>query len=148
MESRKRINLLGSVIASTNNILLIFLFLSRIYKYPWIEYWLGIVFMLSIVPLAYMWIKAIESKRAIIYFVQLSLMIAFIVVEFILDYLLKLEFRQNQNYVIPFLILFYASLGGMIGISSHSGKQWAVITVITFLLMTTVSLIVHFMTNT
>lgn len=148
MESKEIINLLGSVIANINNILLIFLFLARIYKYPKIEYWLGVIFMLSIVPLTYMLIKAIESKRAIIYFVQLSLMIGFIFVEFLLDYLLKLNFRQNQNYVIPFLILFYASLGGMIGIASHSGKQWTVITVITFLLMVTVSLIMHFKTNT
>lgn len=148
MESKEIINLLGSVIANINNIILIFLFLARIYKYPKIEYWLGVVFMLSIVPLTYMLIKAIESKRAIIYFVQLSLMIGFIFVEFLLDYLLKLNFRQNQNYVIPFLILFYASLGGMIGIASHSGKQWTVITVITFLLMVTVSLIMHFKTNT
>jgi hypothetical protein len=148
LESKEIINLLGSVIANINNIILIFLFLARIYKYPKIEYWLGVVFMLSIVPLTYMLIKAIESKRAIIYFVQLSLMIGFIFVEFLLDYLLKLNFRQNQNYVIPFLILFYASLGGMIGIASHSGKQWTVITVITFLLMVTVSLIMHFKTNT
>lgn len=148
MKSKESINLLGSVIANTNNILLIFLFLARIYKYPKVEYWLGVVFLLSIVPLTYMLIKAVESKRAIIYFVQLSLMIGFIVVEFLLDYLLKLDFRQNQNYVIPFLILFYASLGGMIGIASHSGKQWTVITVITFLLMTIISLIMHFKTNT
>jgi len=148
LESKESVNLLGSVVANINNILLTFLFLARIYKYPKIEYWLGIVFMLSIVPITYMLIKAIESKRAILYFVQLSLMIIFIVVEFLLDYLLKLDFRQNQNYVIPFLILFYASFGGMIGIASHSGKQWIVITVITFLLMTTVSLIMHFKTNT
>jgi hypothetical protein len=148
LESKESTNLVGSVIANINNIILIFLFLARIYKYPKVEYWLGVVFMLSTVPLTYMLIKAVESKRAILYFVQLSLMIGFIVVEFLLDYLLKLDFRQNQNYVIPFLIMFYSSLGGMIGIASHSGKQWAVITVITFLLMTTVSLIMHFKTNT
>jgi hypothetical protein len=148
MESRESINLLGSVIANINNILMIFLFLARIYKYPKIEYWLGVVFMLSIVPITFMLIKARESNRAILYFIQLSLIIVFIVVEFVWDYLLKLDFRQNQNYVIPFLILFYSSFGGMIGISSHSGKQWTVITVITFLLMTTVSLIMHFKTNT
>lgn len=148
MKSKESINLLGSVIANTNNILLIFLFLARIYKYPKVEYWLGVVFLLSIVPLTYMLIKAVESKKTMIYFVQISLMIGFIVVEFLLDYLLKLDFRQNQNYVIPFLILFYASLGGMIGIASHSGKQWTVITVITFLLMTIISLIMHFKTNT
>lgn len=148
MKSKESINLLGSVITNINNILLIFLFLARIYKYPKVEYWLGVVFLLSIVPLTYMLIKAVESKKTMIYFVQISLMIGFIVVEFLLDYLLKLDFRQNQNYVIPFLILFYASLGGMIGIASHSGKQWTVITVITFLLMTIISLIMHFKTNT
>lgn len=147
LESKTRINLLGSLIANINNILLIFLFLARIYKYPGIEYWLGIIFMLSIVPLIYMLIKAIDSKRAKLYLVQLSLMIVFIIVEFLLDYILTADFRQDQNYVIPFLVLFYASLGGMIGIASHSGKQWTIITVITFLLMTAASLIMHFQTN-
>lgn len=148
LQSTDSVNLLGSLIANLNNIVLIFLFLARIYKYPRIEYWLGIVFMLSIVPITYMLVSAMQSDRTVLYYVQLSLMIIFIVLEFFWDYLLKLDFRQNKNYVIPFLTLFYGSLGGMIGIASHSGRGWTIITVITFLMMTAVSLIMHKKTNT
>ena len=147
-DSKYSVNLLGAIIANINNILLTFLFATRIYKYPKIEHWLGIIFMLSIIPLILMLIKAFETNRDILYFIQLFLMISFIVVEFLLDYLLKIDFRQNRNIVIPYVIIFYASFGGMIGIASHCGKQWTVITVITFLLMTTASLIMHFNTNT
>ena len=147
-DSKYSVNLLGAIIANINNILLTFLFATRIYKYPKIEHWLGIIFMLSIIPLILMLIKAFETNRDILYFIQLFLMISFIVVEFLLDYLLKIDFRQNRNIVIPYVTIFYASFGGMIGIASHCGKQWTVITVITFLLMTTASLIMHFNTNT
>lgn len=148
VNSKEEINLLGAVVANINNLILIFLFIARIYKYPRIEYWLGIVFMLSIIPLAIMLIRAFDSKREVLYFIQLILMIGFIIVEFLLDYLFKIDFRHNGSYVIAFVTLFYASLGGMIGIASHAGKQWTIATVITFLLMTAVSLVMHFKTDT
>ena len=94
-----------------------------------------------------MLINATETKREILYFIQLILILGFIVLEFILDYLFKIEFRQNQNIVIPYLFLFYASFGGMIGIASQAGKPWTVITIITFLLVTALSFIMHFKTN-
>ena len=145
--SKDSINLLGAIVANINNIILTGIFLARIYKYPRIEYWLGILFLSSIIPLILMLINATETKREILYFIQLILILGFIVLEFILDYLFKIEFRQNQNIVIPYLFLFYASFGGMIGIASQAGKPWTVITIITFLLVTALSFIMHFKTN-
>ena len=74
-------------------------------------------------------------------------MMGFIIVELVLDYILKVNFRKNRAIVIPYLTLFYASLGGMIGIAGHSGNVWSIITVVTFLLMTAMSLIMHFKTG-
>ena len=91
--------------------------------------------------------KSFEFKRTILYNVQLILMMSFIVLELLLDYILKIDFRQNINIVIPYVILFYASLGGMIGIASQGGNQWSIVTVITFLLMTVFSLFMHFKTG-
>lgn len=147
LESKPDIVLLGSIIANVNNILLIGIFLARICKYPKIEYWLGITFILSIIPLTLMLLKSFEFHRECLYYVQLILMMSFIVLELILDYLLKIDFRQNRAVLIPYVTLFYASSGGMIGIASHSGKQWTIITVITFLLMTAASLVMHFKTD-
>ncbi len=146
--SENSINLLGSIIANVNNILLIGIFIARIYKYPKIEYWLGVLFILSIFPLLIMFIKSLEIKKTLIYYIQLLLMVSFIGLELFLDYIFKLDFRQNRCILIPYLILFYASLGGMIGIAGQSGKIWTLVTIITFLVMAAVSMIMHFKTGT
>ena len=62
-ESTQFQNLLGAIVANTNNILLIFLFSARMNNKPKIEYWLGFVIILSIVPLAYLLVTAIGTKR-------------------------------------------------------------------------------------
>ena len=147
LETKHSIDLLGSIIANVNNILLIGIFLARVYKYPKIEYWLGIIFILSIIPLTLMFLKSFAFNREGLYYMQLILMMSFIVLELILDYLLKIDFRQNRAVLIPYVTLFYASSGGMIGVASHSGKQWITITVMTFLLMTAASLVMHFKTD-
>ena len=145
-ELNENINLLGAIIANVNNVLMISIFISRIYNYQRIEYFLGIVFM--VIPLMWMFVKAVEMSQPFIHMLQLGLMICFIIVELILDYILKLEFRQNQSIVIPYVTLFYASFGGMIGIASPSGKHWMLITIITFLIMVALSFVMHFKTGT
>lgn len=148
LELKENINLLGSIIANVNNLLLISIFIARIYHYHKIEHVLGIVFIVSILPLMWMFLKAIEMSRPFMYFLQLGLMISFIIAELILDYILKLEFRQNRSIVIPYVMLFYASFGGMIGIAGERGKHWMIITIITFLVMVSVSFLMYFRTGT
>ena len=62
-------------------------------------------------------------------------MIVFIVVEFLLDWAPKYEFRNNLSIVIPYVMLFFGATGGMIGVASLAGKKWTVITTISFLIM-------------
>ncbi len=76
-ESTQTSNLLGAIVANVNNIILIFLFIARIKKLPRIEYWLGLIFILSIVPLTYLFLKALGSNFQLLYFIQIGLMIAF-----------------------------------------------------------------------
>lgn len=59
-------------------------------------------------------------------------MLAYLVVEFMLDYVLKFEFRQSQRLVIPYVMLFFAGTGGMIGVASHAGKSWYIVTIVSF----------------
>jgi hypothetical protein len=148
LESKDNINLLGSIIANLNNVFLIGIFLARIYKYQTIEYWLGLLFISSFIPLMLMLAKAFEMNRPLIYLIQLILMLSFICLELLLDYILKIDFRQNRNILIPYITLFYASFGGMIGIASQAGKPWSIITIITFFVMTFLSLFMHFKAGT
>ena len=61
-------------------------------------------------------------------------MIVFIIVEFIVDWYPKVDFRDNLSIVIPYVMLFFGAIGGMIGVSSIAGKKWIIVTVITFLI--------------
>ena len=62
-------------------------------------------------------------------------MIVFIIVEFLLDWFPKIEFRNNLSIVIPYVMLFFGATGGMIGVASLAGNKWAVTTTISFLIM-------------
>ena len=146
-ESTQTSNLLGAMIANVNNVLLIFLFIARIKKMPQIEYWLGLIFIFSIIPLTYLFLKALSSDYQLLYFIQIGLMISFLIVELGLDYIFKVDFRHTQMIVIPYVMLFFAGAGGMIGVASHAGKIWTIITVISFLSMTISTFIMHVITG-
>ena len=145
---KNTLDLTGSIIANFNNVILILIFTARIYNYPRVEYWLGILFILTIIPFIFILVNSFSMERPVLYYIQLILVIIFIIVELLLDYILKINFRNSSGLVIPYLILFYASFGGMIGVASRSGKGWTIITIISFLIMTASSLIMHFKTST
>ena len=112
-----------------------------------VEHWLGLIIILSIFPLVYLFFTAFTNNRQIIYFIQIGLMISFLIVELILDYILKADFRNTQSIVIPYVILFFAGVGGMIGVASHAGKFWTIVTVISFLAMTASAFVMHAITG-
>ena len=146
-ESTQVSNLVGAIIANVNNLLLIFLFIARIKHMSSVEHWLGLVIILSILPLAYLFYDAFTHNRQLIYFIQIGLMISFLIVELLLDYILKADFRHTQSLVIPYVMLFFAGVGGMIGVASHAGKFWTIITVVSFLAMTASAFVMHVITG-
>jgi hypothetical protein len=128
-------NPIGAIAANLINVLVITVFIARLNNKPKFEYWLGIALIVSLVPISYLFITAFGFKRPLLYFLQIGLMITYLVVELLLDYVLKVDFRQNQGIVLPYVMLFFAGTGGMIGVASHAGKVWTVVTVISFLIM-------------
>jgi hypothetical protein len=50
-------NIVGAIVANLINVLVIAVLIARLSNRPKIEYWLGIILTLSIVPLAYLFIK-------------------------------------------------------------------------------------------
>ena len=100
IDSTQVSNFLGAIVANLINILVISVFIARLSNRPKMEYWFGIILILNIIPLAYLFITAVGFQRPLLYFIQLGLMITYLVVELILDYVLKIEFRQTQRIVI------------------------------------------------
>ena len=56
-------------------------------------------------------------------------------VELLLDYILKIDFRHIRWMVISYVILFFAGAGGLVGIASNAGKPWMIVSVVLFLIM-------------
>ena len=130
-----RVNLYGAITANVINISTILIFVARLLEKPEIGHWIGIIIQFTIIPLFYLLYAARSLNRARIYYIQVSLMIVFIIVEFLVDWYPKIEFRNNLLIVIPYLMLFFGATGGMIGVASLAGKKWTIITVISFLIM-------------
>lgn len=128
-------NLIGAVVANVNNLLIIALLLARIAKRDRLEYWLGLLFIFSILPLGYLFLSGFFQKRPFIYFLWLGLMIFYLILELFLDYILKIDFRNTRWMVITYVTIFFGATGGMIGLASLAGRGWMLITVITFLIM-------------
>jgi len=130
-----RTNLFGAIVANIINTSSISLFIARLLGKPDIGHWIGILVQLSIFPLSYLLYSAKSLNRVKIYYIQISLMIVFIIVEFLLDWYPKVDFRDNLTIIIPYVMLFFGATGGMIGVASLAGKRWTVITATSFLIM-------------
>ncbi len=130
-----RINLLGAVLANFINVTVISIFVARLLDDVDVGHWIGILVLLSIVPLVYLLRTAASLNRRRMYYLWVGLMIVFVVVEFLLDWWPKVDFRDNLSIIIPYVILFFAATGAMIGVASLAGRKWAVITTASFLVM-------------
>ena len=130
-----RTNLFGAIVTNVINVSTISIFIARLFENPELGHWIGIIVQLSTIPLIYLLLSAKPLKRPKIYYIWIGLMIVFIIVEFLLDWYPKVDFRNNLTIIIPYVMLFFGATGGMIGVASLAGKRWAVITVTSFLIM-------------
>jgi len=70
-------------------------------------------------------------------------MILYLIVELLLDYVLKINFRSNKLIVIPYVTLFFAGTGGMIGVASFAGKIWTFTAIGLFIIMAILTFAQH-----
>ena len=128
-----RLGALSSLIALG---ICILIFVSRLGAYPVIERCLGLFFLAMALPFAYLGVRARALKRPIIFYIQVSAILLFIVIELCLDYIFNIDFRNVQWMTILYVIFFFAGTGGLIGIASLAGKRWGTVAIVLFLVMT------------
>ena len=128
-------NIIGAVTALLVYCLTILVFVARLAGNPRAEHALGLFLIALAVPLLYLWTVASGHDRPPLYYVQLLLMLAYLVAELLLDYVLKIDFRSVRWMTIAYATLFFGGTGGMIGVASHAGKPWTASAVVLFLLM-------------
>ena len=130
----KKLDLLGAVVAHVVFISSIITFASRVVLRLQPGHWVGTPILLMAFPLAYLLLRAPEFNRPFLYYVQIGAMLVWLIVLFLVDYVLKYNFRQTQWMVIGFVVLAYAGMGGMIGIAALAGRGWTVSAIILFLI--------------
>ena len=128
-------NLIGAITANVYMLLIIIVFISRIFGWLEIGRWVGFTSSLIIVPLIYLFIVGLRTGQRKIYFVWLVLMAIFTLFELVVDQILSTDLRSTQSAVVPYVMFFFAATGGMIGVASQAGKAWTITTVIIFLIM-------------
>jgi len=131
----EKADLIGAILAITIYTIIIIIFISRLMKRSNIEYGLGLILLITIIPLFYLLIKAPSLERPPLYTIQIILMLLFLIMEALLDYILKINFREVRWMVIAYIVLFFGATGGMIGVASHAGRGWTLASIILFLVM-------------
>ncbi len=67
----------------------------------------------------------------------------FFIVELIIDYILVLDFRSNA-IAAPYVLFYYVGLWGLIGYAFRFDKKWGFLTLVTYFLNMTLSVLQHF----
>jgi len=131
----ERTNLLGASVAVLFFISAILVFVFRLLGKPRYGHWMGYFEFLLALPLVYLLATAPRLGRPWLYYLQIGLMLVWLVVMLFLDYILKINFRQVRWAVIGYVVLFFAGSGGMLGVAANAGQGWIIPASILFLIM-------------
>jgi hypothetical protein len=131
-----QVNLLGGVITLAYFFSTTLIFVLRLQgKADWGAK-LGLAQTLVAIPLTgYLLYTAFQLERTTLYWIQVALFMAFLVVELLVDFTFKIDFRGVRWMVISYVTFFFAAAGGMIGVAGLAGASWAITAVILFLIM-------------
>ncbi len=130
-----RMDLLGAVVAIAFYVSAILVFSFRLLGKPQYGIWIGYFEFLLAIPMVFLLLKAPQLERPVLYYIQIGCMLSWLLVEALLDYILKIDFRNIRWIVISYVVLFFAGTGGMLGVASNAGREWSISAIVLFLIM-------------
>jgi len=131
----EKTNLLGAITAIAFFVSAILVFVFRLLGKTQYENWIGYFEFLLAIPLIYLLIQAPQLGRPALYYIQIACMLAWLILEALLDHILKVDFRITRWMVISYVVLFFAGTGGLLGVASNAGRGWSISAIILFLIM-------------
>lgn len=84
----------------------------------------------SVTLLEYLRVK--EKKRTII---SNGIIVLYLFLELLLDYILRIPFRKILALHVPYILVFYAALFSMIGVSFDKNKRMGYLVIMTFAIL-------------
>jgi len=137
------LNLVGAIVADWIYTVSIIVFVLRLLRMPRSGRLIGLGLFLAAFPLGYLLSTGPSLGRSALYYIQVGLMLAWLVAEFLLNRWPGMEFRQTRWVVIPYTMLFFAGAGGMIGVAALAGRSWTISAIVMFLIMGALCIVLH-----
>ena len=131
----ERTNLIGAVTTIAFFVSAILVFVFRLLGKPQYGHWIGYFEFLLAIPLIFLLVKAPQLGRPALYYIQIGCMLAWLILEALLDYILKIDFRNIRWMVIGYVVLFFAGTGGLLGVATNAGRSWSIAAIVLFLVM-------------
>lgn len=119
------------VIANLINLGLVVIFLVRTQGRLQIEHRVGWGLIAMTLPLMVALVYNAAERRPWWSVAMPALLVLFLLVELLLDYILEYNFRQTR-WLGPYLLLFYVALMGMIGYAFLTSERAGIITLLTY----------------
>ncbi len=94
----------------------------------------GIVISL-IIPFTITLVGYIREKTGKRTIISNGIILAYLFLELMLDYVLRIPFREILALHVPYIIVFYAALFSMIGVSLEKNRKMGYVVVVTFLIL-------------
>ena len=134
------------VLGIINSLLLILIFILRKHRLDLIKKYNWIYLMLAIPTIVFI-IIAVSEKAMIEYVVFLIIFFAFLLFEWLMDFIFKIEFRENfktnLKWVIPYLCLYYAMNYGFVVMPWKLHLSWGLIMASLFIIQIALNLWSH-----
>lgn len=131
MDLSQKLDLCIVIIANLLNLVLSLIFLNRVFGRAEWEHPLGYGTIVMAIPLAGIALVNLAGGRGWAFWVLPLIMVLFLLLEFVLDYWLKFNFRQT-TWLGPYLLLYYLALFAMIGYAFLVGKPYGFVTLLTY----------------
>ena len=118
------------VLGLVNSVFLIFIFLIRKNRLGILQR-IGWVYLLLAIPAAYGIILVAQEQKTVRYSIFLGIFLAYLALEWLFDYILKINFRENWRknwkWVVPYLILYYAMNYGFLVMPWKTSLVWGLV---------------------
>ena len=95
----------------------------------------GAIVISLMVPFTITLVGYVREKAKRRTLISNGVILFYLSLELILDYVLRIPFREILVIHVPYIIVFYAALFSMIGVSFEKNKKMASVVIVTFLIL-------------
>ena len=92
----------------------------------------GIIWLWLIIPLALVFVSDWQAGRETRLLLYFGLIFLYMLVELLLDYVFKIDFRSKPITHVPYIILEYIALFSLIAIAFDIDRRWGIVVTICF----------------